>query len=156
MADDTAREQRKKSGRPFPKGRSGNPSGRPSGSRNATTVAIEKLLEGEAAAITRTCIERALAGDSIALRLAMERIAPVRRGRPVQFDLPPMTNASDVGRALGVVLRATATGALTPEEAATIAGIFETKRRAIETGELEQRLDQLEQRLATGQGRQGS
>lgn len=153
MADDTAQEQPRKSGKPFQKGRSGNPSGRPTGSRNATTLAVEKLLEDEASAITRVCIDRAKQGDSIALRLVMERVVPVRRGRPVQFDLPALDNASDLARALGGILRATANGSLTPEEAATIAGVLETKRRAIETSELEQRLDQLEQRVTSGSSR---
>ena len=94
-----------------------------------------------------------LQGDSIALRLVMERVAPVRRGRPVQFDLPALDNASDLALALGGILRATANGSLTPDEAATIAGVLETKRRAIETSNLEQRLDQLEQRLVPGSGR---
>ena len=149
MADDTVgQEPKRRSGKPFPKGKSGNPAGRPAGSRNTTTVAIEKLLDGEAAAITRTCIDRAKAGDSIALRLVMERVAPLRRGRPVQFELPPIDKASDLAIALGGILRAAASGALTPEEAATVAGILETKRRAIETGELENRLIQLEERLS--------
>ena len=104
-------------------------------------------------AITRTCIEKAKAGDSIALRLVMERVVPLRRGRPVQFDLPTIDNASDLALALGGILRATASGALTPEEAATIAGILETKRRVIETSELEQRLAQLEQHLTPGSAR---
>ena len=40
----TANEQR---GRPFKKGRSGNPSGSAQGSRNKVTIAVEELLGGE-------------------------------------------------------------------------------------------------------------
>jgi hypothetical protein len=46
-----------------------------------------------------------------------------------------------------------ASGEMTPDEAAVIAGVMETKRRALETGELEQRLDQLEQRVPTKSAR---
>ena len=56
---------------------------------------------------------------AFALRLAIERIAPVRRGRPVKFDLPSVVNAADVVTAIGGVLHAVASGELTPEEAAT-------------------------------------
>src|SRR3954454_15254310 len=59
------------------KGRSGNPSGKPKGARPQTTLAIEKLLEGEAEEIGRKAVELAKSGDTIALRLCLERIAPV-------------------------------------------------------------------------------
>jgi hypothetical protein len=131
----------------FTKGVSGNPAGRPRGSRNATTIAIEQLLDGEAQTIARVAIEKAKAGDPIALRLVMERVAPVRRGRPVQFDLPDLEKAADLAPAMAGVLMATAAGDLTPEEASVIAGLLETKRRAIETGDLERRLEQLEERV---------
>jgi Family of unknown function (DUF5681) len=40
-------------GRPFEPGQSGNPSGRPNGARNKTTIAVEALLDNEAEALTR-------------------------------------------------------------------------------------------------------
>ena len=49
-------------GRPFEKGRSGNPSGRRIGCRNKTTIAAS-LLAGEAEALTRRAVELALVGD---------------------------------------------------------------------------------------------
>ena len=54
---------------PFPKGHSGNPAGRPRGSRNHSTLMAEILLEGEAEALTRRAIELALEGDTTALKL---------------------------------------------------------------------------------------
>jgi hypothetical protein len=59
-AEDTAKKQR---GRPFEPGTSGNPNGRPRGSRNKTTLAIEALFEGESEAITRKLLEMAKEGD---------------------------------------------------------------------------------------------
>jgi hypothetical protein len=50
-------------GKPFQKGQSGNPDGRPKGSRNATTLALETLLDGQATALTQKAIDLALAGD---------------------------------------------------------------------------------------------
>jgi hypothetical protein len=123
----------------------GNP-GRPKGARNKTTLAIEQLLENEAEGIGRVVVEKALAGDPMALRLAVERLAPVRRGRPVKFSMPPVASAADVVAAIGSVIEAVARGELTPDEAATLSGVFETKRRAIETAEIEARVVALEQR----------
>src|SRR5690348_6513429 len=53
--------------------------GRPSGSRNKASLAVDKLLDGEAEAITRKAIELALEGDGPALRLCLERVAPPRK-----------------------------------------------------------------------------
>lgn len=65
-----------KQGARFRKGQSGNPSGRPRGARNKTTRAVEALLDGEAEALTRKAIERALEGDTTALCLCLDRLLP--------------------------------------------------------------------------------
>src|SRR5262249_245080 len=49
--------------------------------RNRATVAAEALLDGQAEALTRKAIERALDGDILALRLCLDRILPARTGR---------------------------------------------------------------------------
>src|SRR6267142_255835 len=46
-------------GRPFLRGESGNPAGRPMGARHKATVAAEALLDGEAEALTRKAVEMA-------------------------------------------------------------------------------------------------
>jgi hypothetical protein len=62
--------------------------GKPRGSRHRTTLAIESLLDGEAERLTRKAVDLALAGDTVALRICLDRVAPPRRGRPVMFRLP--------------------------------------------------------------------
>jgi hypothetical protein len=128
-------------GRPFQKG---NP-GRPKGARHKSTVAIELLLEGQADAIGRKCIEMALAGDTTALRLAMERIAPVRRAR-VRFTLPAIEEMTDLPKAVGAVLEAIADGTLSPEEGSAIGNAISLQCRVLEVCELEQRIAALEER----------
>jgi hypothetical protein len=85
----------KQRGRPFQKGHSGNPQGRPPGARNTATMMAEQLLDGEAEAITRKAIELAKQGDLTALRLCLDRLVPPRRDRPVNFALPAMSSAED-------------------------------------------------------------
>lgn len=137
---------RKQDGR-YSKGRSGNPNGRPAGSRNRTTLAAEALLEGEAESLTRKAIDLALASDDIAaLRLCLERVLPARRGRLVQFDLPPLRAASDAPRAMAAITNAVAAGEITISEAGDLAKLVETYVKALETAELEARLTALEEK----------
>ena len=98
-------------GRPFVKGRSGNPAGRRFGSRNQATMAAQALLADEAEALTRKAVEAALAGDPTAMRLCLERILP--RDRAVKFALPRIKSAADIARAMEAVTAALAGGLLT-------------------------------------------
>ena len=141
----------KQRGRPFRKGRSGNPAGEPKGTRHKATMAVQALLEGEAETLTRKCIELANEGDTTALRLCMERLAPAMKSRTVQLSMPSVETADDVLRAQAVTIRAMAAGEITPDEAATIAGILDAKRKAIETVQLEERVAKLEQQSGAKQ-----
>lgn len=121
----------------------GNP-GRPRGARHKATQAALALLDGEAEALTRQAVTMALEGDTTALRLCLERIAPPRRDAPVTFDFPRMETARDAAMAAGAVLEAVALGDLTPTEGAHIMALVETYRRTLETTELEARVAALE------------
>ena len=118
--------------------------GRPKGSRNKATIAIESLLQGQAEALTQTAISKALDGDSIALRLCMDRIAPPMKDKPVVFPLPKMRDAMDASQAAGSVLSAVSDGSLTPIEGTRVMGLIESYRRTLELMDIEQRLHQLE------------
>ncbi|MEO1473812.1 MAG: DUF5681 domain-containing protein, partial [Pseudomonadota bacterium] len=130
----------------FKKGVSGNPEGPPKGTRHRVTKAVEALLEGQAEALTQTAIEAALNGDTTAMRLCLERIAPPRKDAPVAFELPRMRTASDAATAAGAVLDAVAAGELTPTEGAHVMALVETFRRTLETTDIENRLTALEEK----------
>jgi hypothetical protein len=134
---------RKQGGR-FRKGQSGNPAGKPKGARHKATLAVDALLDGEAEKLTRAAVDLALAGDTVALRLCLDRIAPVRKDRPVTFALPPITTTADVVKASAALLGAVASGELTPSEAAELGKLVEAHVRAIEATEIEERLRRLE------------
>jgi hypothetical protein len=127
-------------GRPFAPG---NP-GKPKGARHKATLAVDTLLDGEADAITRKAIEMAKGGDTVALRLCLDRIAPVRKDRPVTFALPAIEATADVVKASAALLQAVASGELTPSEAAELGKLVEAHVRAIEATEIEERLKRLE------------
>jgi hypothetical protein len=123
----------------------GNP-GRPPGARNRATLAAMALLEGEAEALTRRCVELALAGDTTALRLCLERLLP--KSRVIRLRLP-MRTLADLNAASETVSGALTEGTVVLDEVATLTGLIDARRRLLETTELERRLAALEQ--ATGQ-----
>lgn len=77
----------------------GNP-GKPKGSRHRATKAVERLLGEQTENLTQKAVDLALDGDTTALRLCMERIAPPRKDSPVSFALPPMKSAKTLWRPL--------------------------------------------------------
>ena len=129
----------------FQKGQSGNPRGRPVGARHKATLAAEALLDGEAEALTRKAIEAALDGDSVAMRLCLESIFPVRRSRPVQFAIPPLKSAADAGAVMAAIVEAVNAGEISPDEAAELSRLLEIFVNVFEVSDLERRLRVLEE-----------
>ena len=137
----TANQQR---GRPFKKGQSGNPNGRSQGSRNKVSLAVDELLDGEAEKLTRKAIELAMEGDTVALRLCLERLCPPRKERPISCKLPKLEDTSDLVAGISALIGAVANGELTPGEGQALASLIEAQRRTLETEDIEQRLVALE------------
>jgi hypothetical protein len=100
-------------GRPFEKGKSGNPTGRPLGARNRTTIAAEALLDGEAEALTRKAVELALSGDMNALRLCLDRLIPPRREPPLDIEVRKLESIHDARYAVADIIAAAAAGKIT-------------------------------------------
>ena len=74
---------------------------------------------------------------------------PPRRGRTVRIELPQIRTAGGVSEAMVAVLDAMAAGDITADETATIAGILEIRRKAIETQEFAERINRLEQQTGS-------
>ena len=122
-------------------------SGKPKGSRNKATIAIESLLEGQAEALTQTAISKALDGDSMALRLCMDRIAPLPKDNTILFPLPRMESANDASKAAGSVLKAVSIGEITPIEGSRVMGLIDSFRRTLELTVIEHRIQALESNI---------
>jgi hypothetical protein len=132
----------------FQKGQSGNPLGRPPGARNKATLMAEALLQGEAEALTRLAIGRAIAGDMTALRMCLDRVAPPSKHRTIVFELPPLASAVDAASALAAITAAVAAGELTPSEAGELFKLVDGFARMLEARNLEQRVANLESSAA--------
>jgi hypothetical protein len=126
------------------RGQSGNPRGKPTGSRNKVLLALDAIGAAGAEAVLRKAVEDAKAGDMRAAEMILSRVWPARKGRPVVLELPPVTTAADLPAALAAVTTAVADGTLTPDEGTALATILDAQRRGIETADLEVRLAALE------------
>jgi len=127
-------------GRPFPPG---NP-GKPKGTRSRITRAMETLLDGEAERLTRKAVEMALAGDTVALRLCLDRLLPALRERPVSVDLPAVASPKDAVAASAALIAAAASGEIAPGEARELGRLIELHVKALEVHEIETRVAALE------------
>ena len=136
--------QQKTRGRPFQKGQCGNPGGRPKGTRHHATLLAERLMESDVPDVVRAVVDAAKGGDMTACKFILERIVPIRRGRPILIDLPAINCAQDLVNAAGRVVDAVASGELTTEEGAALVSVVDFQRRAIESSDFESRLMALE------------
>lgn len=132
-------------GKPFEEGRSGNPAGRPKGSRNRATQALEKILDGDAEAILNKAVEMAKDGDPVALRLCLDRLIPVRKDRPITFTLPEIETTANLTKATRALMQGVADGEITPSEAAELSKLVDAHLKAIETADIAARLARLEE-----------
>jgi hypothetical protein len=123
----------------FLPGASGNPQGRPLGSRNRASLLMEDLLDGRAKALTEKAIEKALAGGVFALRLCLDRMMPVRRQRSLTLRLAAPATAQDIAGGFASMVEALAHGELTPTKTSALAELSESARRALETTDLARR-----------------
>ncbi len=130
---------------PYEPGQSGNPAGRPRGSRNKRTIAAEKLFDENAERLTQLAIKLADGGDVTALRLCMDRICPRAKHSPVAFQLPSMTSAGDAITALANIVQGVADGDLTAIEAAELSMLVRVFSQTISDHDLAQRIAKLQE-----------
>jgi hypothetical protein len=116
----------------FQPGQSGNPAGRPPGALNKTTLATEALLAERAEASVAKIIDRADAGEPAAMRLCMERMAPIGGNRALPFELPPVDTPEDVTAAARAVMQAMADGAIAPRQAVNLLAVVGAAARIAE------------------------
>jgi hypothetical protein len=128
----------------FEKGQSGNPAGRPPGSRNKATILAESMFQGEAGTIIQMAIDKAKEGDITAIRLCLERVFPRLRDRATLFEFPPINGAPDALTALTTIMAGVRDGELTAAEGSELSKIVDHYLRTLEAKDFEQRLRMLE------------
>lgn len=123
-------------------GQSGNPAGRPKGTRNKKNVVAEEFAK-DGSKVARVVMDAALAGDMQAANLVLQRLSPPLRARAekVQFDLSqdaPLTTQAQQ------VLAAIADGNIDPETGHMLINCIASFAGLKQVDDLEQRLIALE------------
>jgi hypothetical protein len=126
----------------FKPGESGNAKGRPKGTRNWTAKFRDQLSD-RVPEVLEKLIEQAAAGDVQAARLILERTLPTMKAteQPVRLVLKG-SPAEQAGQALAAM----AAGKLAVGEAAGIVSALTGHARLIESDDLLERIEKLEER----------
>lgn len=127
----------------FKSGQSGNPAGKPIGAKDKRT-ALRGLLQPHADALVKKAVELALAGDTTALRICIDRCIPTIKAKDAPIGISGLTGSlAEQGQA---VLSAMAAGEITPDEANSVMAAIAAQVRIVEADELEKRIAALEER----------
>lgn len=133
-----------KRGRPFePGNKLGR--GRPPGSRNKRTLLGQSLLEQHGEAVVRKALTSALQGDSAMARALLPYLLKRPTDPPPKIGPLPMRTVQDLEQTHENLMNAVAAGKLTLPDAQALDTLIETRRRVIETGEMDARIQVLEQ-----------
>jgi hypothetical protein len=109
--------------------------------------AIETVIHSRSEDLVEKAIELAMAGDTNMLRALLATMVPVRRDRPIEFELPPIATAADCVAASARMFAECAAGNLSPSEAREVMGLIAIHQRTLdvaELAELEKRLGEME------------
>jgi hypothetical protein len=129
----------------FKKGTSGNPTGRPRGSLNKSTLMMKQLLEDQGEELLKKEIALALKGDRHARRFCLDRMFPSSKDRPIELELPPAENLQQVAVALSSVLQAVGTGQITPVAGVQVGNLLHLQNEVLKHADFERRILLLEQ-----------
>jgi hypothetical protein len=114
-------------------GQSGNPRGRPKGSKNKNRALAEALLDSESLELARLALGFAAEGDKVMLRACLTRAVPPARGRTVRVRLQTGHKPWDIIAALHDAQDRMTAGIITPQEAREIAHFLTQRLAAYET-----------------------
>ena len=127
----------------YVKGQSPGP-GRPSGCRNKSTVLLDALGGEGIEDVIRLVQKKANKdGNLQAAAILLDRMWP-RGPRLAPLGLPSVKTASGVVEANAALIDRISAGEVAPEQANSASNVIENQRKALETQELEKRLQELE------------
>ena len=129
----------KKKGNLWQKGVSGNPAGRKKG-----VELVNQLLKPHAKELVIKAKDLALAGDTQALRICIDRIAPPPRNESAPVFIPGIDQATTMSEKAACIVSAMGNAQISPDSAAMLLGAMASAIKIIEGDELAARISALE------------
>lgn len=132
--------------------------GRPAGSinRRHSEVIAAALAEGDTPIEYMLNIMRDKDADQKRKDWAAEKLAPYLHSRPapmercIEIELPDTSTVEGIDKALDAIIAAMGKGELSPSEGQSFMAVIETRRKAIETGDMLERIKALEANAPPG------
>lgn len=127
----------------FKKGKSGNPHGKPKGSRHKASLLAEKLFENDIEIVCSQIVQQAKEGNLMAAKIILDRILPARKDRLININLPLVKNSDDAIEALRLICHAVGNGEITPLEGESLSKMIEIQIKGLELNDYEIRLQNI-------------
>jgi hypothetical protein len=127
----------------FTKGNPGGP-GRPRKVVKAAADALDERVAAAAGDLFELALRQADEGNTAALKMLLDRVWPVGRGRPLEIGAPEIKHPRDLLTAMNGVTNAVFSGDATAEEGGVAAKVLQAHLVAIQTFDHEERLTELE------------
>jgi len=130
-------------GNKFKPGESGNPDGRPIGSKDKRTQ-YRELFEPHADALIQKVINLALDGDTTCLKMCIDRLVSPFRAKNATITLDDIEGTlTEKGEK---IINAMGKGKISPSDTSSMLSALAAQARIIEIEELEKRISDLEAR----------
>lgn len=127
----------------FKPGQSGNPSGRPKGSKNVAGRLLGEL-EDDLPALLEATKKKALGGDTAALRLLLERTLPAKKPEGKAVSIPALIDAQTLTDKATAIVDAIASGDIAPDIGAQLISAIGATAKITEFDDLLKRIEALE------------
>lgn len=128
----------------FQPGTSGNPKGRPKGSRNKNKRLLE-ALEDDLPQLIEATKKRALQGDTAALRLLLERLIPAKKSESSTIAIRNLKRTKTLTEKANVIMDAIANGKIPPDIGTSLIAALGNTAKITELDELIRRVEALEE-----------
>ena len=137
--------------KPWPKGQSGNPKGRPPGSLNKATIFAKEMTLENLGEVIAAMHKAAVEGNVQAQKFLISRVVAPARSQPLEFELPPIETPEDIVKAFDAIWAAVGSGHISLEDMDRLRFFLEAKLKAIEGTELAAKIERIQEHLGIKQ-----